>query len=204
MWARDVEGAEPERGAQGVSRRRFISLAAAAVAAASSVERLLAGAASERCLAFTHCHTGERLSVTYCDSGWYRPEALAQVDHFLRDFRTGEVKPIDPGLLDILHDVKLATSSRTPFQVISGYRSEATNEMLREHGSGVASRSLHLAGRAIDVRLGDVATLRLRDAALRLGRGGVGYYAGPDFVHLDTGRVRAVVSAQPLVARLAG
>ncbi len=187
------------RAGQGtVSRRRFLALAStASLLALARPDRLL-GLDSvplrldsePRRLELDHCHTREKLSVTYCEAGCYLPEALERVDHFLRDFRTGEVHAIDPRLLDILHELGRATASKAPFQVISGYRSPTTNEMLRERGSGVASRSLHMSGKAIDVRLGDVPTRVLRDTALRLGRGGVGYYPGPDFVHVDTGRVR--------------
>jgi uncharacterized protein YcbK (DUF882 family) len=173
-----------------LSRRTFIAWAAASVAAAAVATELAASDGMERSLTFSSCHTGERLAVTYCEAGCYLPSALEEVNHFLRDFRTGEVKAIDPRLLDVLHEVKLATGARASFNVISGFRSASTNAMLRENTSGVSAHSLHMVGKAIDVRLSDVATPRLRDAALRLGRGGVGYYAGPDFVHLDTGRVR--------------
>jgi len=173
-----------------LTRRRFLWLAATASAAVAVLPKRLGATTAEKTLDFDHCHTGEALSVTYCEQGCYLPEALERIDHFLRDFRTGEVKPIDPQLLDILHDLKEATATRKPFQVISGYRSASTNAMLREHGSGVAAHSLHMAGKAIDIRLSDVPTASLRDAALHLARGGVGYYQGPDFVHVDTGRVR--------------
>ena len=112
------------------------------------------------------------------------------MNHFLRDFRNGEVHPIDPQLLDQLHRVASATGSKTSYEVISGYRSPATNRALHERSSGVATRSLHLEGRAIDVRLPGVPLADLRDAALSLAAGGVGYYPGSRFVHLDTGRPR--------------
>ena len=112
------------------------------------------------------------------------------MNSFLRDFRTGDQHAIDPALYDLLNDLRLATGTRSPFHVISAYRSPRTNSMLREHGGGVAKGSLHLQGRAIDVRLADVSSVSLRDAAVELRRGGVGYYRGPDFVHVDTGRVR--------------
>ena len=146
-------------------------------------------AARVRELAFANLHTGERLEVAYCERGEYKPEALAHLDHLLRDHRTGEVHPIDPALFDLLHDVRAATGGRV-FEVISGFRSAATNQMLRAQSGGIAEQSLHLVGKAIDVRLRGVASARLRRAALRLARGGVGFYPGPDFVHLDTGRVR--------------
>lgn len=142
-----------------------------------------------RALAFSQLHTGERLEVVYAEQGHYLPEALEHLDHLLRDHRTGEVHPIDPALFDLLYDVREATGGGV-FEVISGYRSPATNQMLRAHSGGIAQNSLHLQGKAIDVRLRRVETRLLRRAALALRRGGVGYYPGPDFVHLDTGRVR--------------
>jgi uncharacterized protein YcbK (DUF882 family) len=118
-------------------------------------------------------------------------DALARIDWFLRDFRTGESRAIDPALLDQLQQVAAATGTRALFDVISGCRSPATNEFLRRTGGGgVAAHSLHLDGRAIDVRLGDVALGDLRDAAMSLRAGGVGFYPQSQFVHLDTGRAR--------------
>jgi uncharacterized protein YcbK (DUF882 family) len=128
--------------------------------------------------------------VPYVAAGGYRTEGLASLSTFLRDHRTGDEHPIDPALFDILNDLRLATGTRNPFQVISCYRSPRTNAMLRGKSRGVASGSLHLQGRAIDVRLADVGSASLRDAAIELARGGVGHYRGPDFVHVDTGRVR--------------
>jgi uncharacterized protein YcbK (DUF882 family) len=143
-------------------------------------------------LSFFHTHTSDRLTIPYFADGTYLPEALARLDRFLRDHRTGEEHPIDAALFDLLHELRLATRTRGPFQVISCYRSPATNTRLRSApASGVARGSLHLQGRAIDVRLGDVTSAVLRDAALGLRRGGVGYYRASDFVHVDTGRVRA-------------
>jgi uncharacterized protein YcbK (DUF882 family) len=173
------------------ARRSFLrGLAGAVAVAACAPARLLAGSKEERLLSLVHTHTGERLTVPYFADGTYLSEGLAALDGFLRDFRTGETHPIEPALFDLLNDLRLATGTRRPFQVISAYRSPRTNAMLREHGRGVAGGSLHLQGRAIDVRLADVETASLRDAALELSRGGVGYYRGPDFVHVDTGRVR--------------
>jgi uncharacterized protein YcbK (DUF882 family) len=145
--------------------------------------------AAERSLTFHHLHTGERLHVTYRVAGAYVPESLAHVDWLLRDFRTGEVHSIDPRLLDTLYALTVACDCET-FEIISGYRSPRTNAMLRKASDGVASHSLHMEGRAIDIRVTGLGTARLRDAALALGRGGVGYYPRSDFVHLDTGRFR--------------
>lgn len=146
-------------------------------------------AVRERRLAFYHTHTDERLQVTYLADGRLIPESLAQVNYLLRDFRNDEVHPIDPDLLDTLHQVCGLCGGGT-FEIISGYRSPETNQLLRKRSRGVARASFHLQGRAIDIRLSGFDTARLRDAALTLQRGGVGYYASSDFVHLDTGRVR--------------
>lgn len=146
---------------------------------------------SPRALSFHHTHTDERCSVLYYENGRYLDDGLAEVDHLLRDFRTDEVHPIDPALLDILHTLQRATESRGRFEVISGYRSPTTNAMLRKTSRGVAKKSLHLQGRAIDVRLSDLDVSRLHKAALALKRGGVGYYGKSRFVHLDTGRIRS-------------
>jgi len=185
------EAPEADRHPSAGSRRELLrGLGAFSLFAAAAPGRLLADTRQERVLALVNTHTHERLSVPYFGNGAYLPEGLDRLKHLLRDHRTGDAHPIDPGLFDLLHDLRLATGTRTPFQVISGYRSAATNAHLREASGGVASRSLHMDGRAIDVRLGDVSTASLRDAALELRRGGVGYYRGSDFVHLDTGRVR--------------
>ena len=144
-----------------------------------------------RSLAFSHTHTGERLSITYAVGDRYLPEALRALEHLLRDHYNGAVGSIDPRLLDQLHALRAALGPSQAFEVISAYRSPATNERLRRtRGGGVASRSLHLDGRAIDVRLPGVELADLRDAALDLRAGGVGFYPRERFVHLDTGAVR--------------
>jgi uncharacterized protein YcbK (DUF882 family) len=172
------------------TRRIFLRGLAALAGAAMAPKALLASPRDERVLSFFHTHTNERLTVPYFADGEYLPESLTTLRTFLKDFRTGEEHAIDPALFDVLNDLRLATGTRSPFHVISGYRSPSTNEMLREHGGGVARGSMHLAGRAIDVRLSDKSSALLRDAAIELGRGGVGYYRISDFVHVDTGRVR--------------
>jgi uncharacterized protein YcbK (DUF882 family) len=143
-----------------------------------------------RDLSFYHTHTGKSLTVVYRDADTYLPDALDQIENFLKDFRSGQRHPIDPELLDVLYELKTRSGSSEPFEVISAYRSPATNTMLRNNSSGVAEGSLHLQGRAIDVRLPGVALRRLREIALELERGGVGFYPGSDFIHVDTGRVR--------------
>jgi uncharacterized protein YcbK (DUF882 family) len=173
-----------------ISRRQFVTVLGSAVPFRAEVAGLFAQALSPRALDFTHTHTGERLSVEYFRSGAYLPDALATVNHFLRDFRTEEEHAIDPDLLDLLHGLTGLTQTMRPFQVISGYRSPVTNEMLRHRSEGVAAGSLHMQGLAIDIRLADIPLAKLRQAAVSVGRGGVGYYPASDFVHVDTGRVR--------------
>jgi uncharacterized protein YcbK (DUF882 family) len=148
------------------------------------------GAAEDRTLSFVHTHTRERITVTYWSDGAYRDAALADLRQFLRDFRTGDSHDMDAALFDILYALKQETGTTEPFQVISAYRSPRSNSMLRSAGRGVAEGSLHMQGRAMDIRLADVKSSRVRDVALELKRGGVGYYAKSDFVHVDTGRVR--------------
>ncbi len=126
-----------------LSRRQFVVAIAAAAPILAASRSALAAVAPSRALDFLHTHTGERLSIEYFDQGRYLPDALTTVNHFLRDFRTGDVHVIDPALLDLLHGLTRATGTNTPFQVISGYRSPATNEMLREHSEDVAKNSLH-------------------------------------------------------------
>jgi uncharacterized protein YcbK (DUF882 family) len=144
----------------------------------------------ERSLSFYHTHTQKTLEVTYSVDGEYVESALAEVNDFLADFRSGAAIVIDPELLDLVYDVRASLGSNGTFEVISAYRSPETNEMLRNLGRGVAKKSQHLLGKAIDVRLRNVDSVDLRDAAIKIKRGGVGYYAKSDFVHIDTGRVR--------------
>ena len=141
-------------------------------------------------IAFLNLHTDERLDIEYFRHGAYRPEALTAIEVLLRDFRTGERHVIDPHLLDYLVDVAHSLDAEPAFSVISGYRSARTNAGLRERSSGVAQHSLHMEGRAIDVRMVHVDCAKLAAHALNLQRGGVGYYRASDFVHLDTGPFR--------------
>lgn len=148
-----------------------------------------AWAAAPRAISLYHTHTGERFDAVYFDDGEYLPDAIAEISHLLRDFRTGEVCAFDARLFDTLHALNLACGDGT-YEVVSAYRSEQTNAMLRRQSKRVASNSLHISGRAIDVRLPGRDTRRLREAALALQTGGVGYYPRSNFVHLDTGPVR--------------
>lgn len=150
----------------------------------------VAGPCANASLSFYHIHTAESLDVTYREQGRIVPAALAELDHLLRDFRTNEAIPIDVGLLDTLTLLYDGFGCRGRYEIISGYRSPRTNSALRHATTGVAQNSHHMYGRAIDVRLVGTATSVLRDAAVDLARGGVGYYPDSNFVHLDTGRVR--------------
>ena len=142
-------------------------------------------------LRFFNTHTGERLDIVYRYANAYDPDALAQLDHYLRDSRTGEVHTYDPRVFDLLHDLIAALGRpNAEIDVICGYRTFWSNEYLRTHGHRVAQHSLHMRAMAIDIRVQGIPTAKLRDAALALHRGGVGYYADSDFVHVDVGRVR--------------
>lgn len=143
-------------------------------------------------LSFDHTHTHEKISLIYSIAGDHIDTALARLNHFLRDHYSGKVGAMDPSLFDVLHRIQLALKTQTSFQVISGYRSPETNQKLRTtRGGGVAKRSLHMDGKAIDVRLPGVPLDELRDAALSLKAGGVGFYPRSQFVHIDTGKVRS-------------
>jgi uncharacterized protein YcbK (DUF882 family) len=165
-------------------------IALATIGAVLSLATEPALSIDERRLSFYHTPTGKSLEVVYARGGEYIEPALDSIEHFLSDFRTGDSRTIDPELLDLIHDLRESLGSDATFEVISAYRSPATNDMLRGRSSGVARNSQHVVGKAIDVRLQGVETERLRDAAIALARGGVGYYEASDFVHVDTGRVR--------------
>ncbi len=142
-------------------------------------------------LHFFHTHTGERLNIVYRNGEGYDPESLARLNSYLRDHRTGDVHEYDPRVFDLLHDLLTALGNPDlEIDVVCGYRTPWSNEFLRTHGHGVARHSLHMQAMAIDIRVPGVPTAQLRDAALALHRGGVGYYAASDFVHIDVGRVR--------------
>ena len=136
-----------------------------------------------------HAKPNPEVVHNYVD-GEYDTSALSKLNHFLRDFRTGDETEMDSGVFDILFDIQQDSGSTGVYHVISAYRSPTTNDMLRSKSDGVARNSQHLLGKAIDVRLTDLDTDKLRDVALSLKRGGVGYYSESDFVHVDTGRVR--------------
>jgi len=145
----------------------------------------------ERRLSFVHTHTGERLSRVYWAEGNYLPEVLNEFNFLMRDFRNGEVMAMDRNLLDLLASLQTRLDRPCDFHIISAYRSPQTNDMLRANSNGVARHSMHLDGKAMDIRVPGVRLANLHQSALDLQAGGVGYYPGSDFVHVDTGRVRS-------------
>ncbi len=158
------------------------SLACPAVVTANTGRRVL----------FMHnLHTGDSLRTVYWADGMYVPEGLAGLNTLLRDHRANAVGAIDPQLFDQVFTLYRLTGSSESFNIISGYRTPGTNAMLNKKSSGVAKKSLHMKGMAIDLRLPGVATSRLRETAISMRAGGVGYYRKSDFIHMDTGRVRS-------------
>lgn len=166
--------------------------AAASLLPAHALAAITAPATGARRLQFLNTHTGDRFSQAYWENGAYVPGAMAEIKHVMRDHRSNETHDIDPRLLDELHNLNGLVGASAPYQIISGYRSPATNAMLHENSDGVATHSLHMEGRAIDIRMQGVDLSRLHDAALSMRSGGVGHYpsAGSNFIHVDTGRVR--------------
>lgn len=180
------------------SRRRFLQqmacgtlLAMSGSGIASAAVRHVYGDYPEhKMLALENLHTGDSLKLTYFEQGRYIKDALQEINYLLRDYHTDDIHPIDPSLVDQLYDLKQTLGISKPIHVISGYRSPDTNAHLRKQSHRVAKHSLHMQGRAIDIRIEGVATKTIRNAALAMGRGGVGYYPYANFVHLDTGEVR--------------
>ena len=189
----------PFRSPEAPGRRQFLRLGAAALslpfltplAAFASPHTAAEPLPPDRVLEFYNTHTGESAAVEYCLQGCLVPESLKKIDYILRDHRTGEIKAIDTGLLNLLNTLARTISTEAPFHVISGYRSPDTNAYLRTNsGGGVAAKSLHLLGKAIDIRVPGVDLRVLYRAAVGLRGGGVGIYPGSDFIHVDVGRVR--------------
>lgn len=178
------------------SRRKFLrQLAGGALLAVSGSDVVSAAARqvyapSYKIIALENNNTGDKLNLMYYERGHYVRDALQEISHLFRDFHTGEVHPIDPLLLDQLHDLKQALGIYKPFEVISGYRSPDTNANLRRQSHRVAKHSLHMEGRAIDIRVQGLDTRHIKNAAIAMARGGVGYYPDANFVHLDTGEIR--------------
>lgn len=183
-----------------LNRRSFLGLGAAtlggviipALVSPASAANFKGGVISEgaRRLAFRNTHTGESFSGVYRVGNKYLPDAFKQINMVMRDFRTNQVYAMDPRVIDIIYTVHRMTGQHKPFEIISGYRSPKTNQMLRGKSSGVAKKSYHMKGQAIDLRMKDFSTKRIRDIAISLRAGGVGYYSKSDFIHVDTGDVR--------------
>lgn len=145
---------------------------------------------AEKSLSFYNTHTGESLTTTFWAEGVYIPESLNAINHILRDHRSGTAAQMDVELFDLLHSIRSNLGSREPFHIISGYRSPASNATLRDHSAGVAKKSLHMEGKAIDLNIPGANLADIRKVAMNLKQGGVGYYPASDFVHVDVGRVR--------------
>lgn len=179
---------------RGLSRRDFVQLGWVTTIAAAVPGLLSARTRTahpiEKALAFYNLHTGEQLKTIYWAKGRYVPGALKDINWILRDYRCNKVKPIDMRLLDLLHALDGRLETRQPFHIICGYRSPATNEYLRKHSRGVAKHSMHIEGKAVDIRIPGCRLRALQRAALALHDGGVGIYPVSDFVHVDVGRVR--------------
>jgi uncharacterized protein YcbK (DUF882 family) len=141
-------------------------------------------------VSFRNMHTDESFSGVYRVGHKYLPEAFERINLVLRDFRSGDVFPIDPRTIDLLSVLQQKAGANTPFDVLSGYRSPKTNMMLRASSEGVARRSLHMTGQAVDLHIPNYSLAQLRDVARSLRMGGVGYYPKSNFVHVDTGQVR--------------
>lgn len=150
----------------------------------------IGGNATHKTIALQNTTTGDSLNVTYFEKGRYLPDALHEINHLYRDHLTDEVHPVDTALLDQLHELQSTLGIQRQIHVICGYRSPFTNAHLRRNSRGVARNSLHMEGRAIDIRISGVESRTIRDAAMSMARGGVGYYPGSNFVHLDTGDFR--------------
>lgn len=182
---------QSEAQAVDAGRRRILRMAAGCAAGLFSAPLLAVPTREkDRKIALFNTHTGESLQAVYRANGKYVPETLREINRILRDHRNDKVSRIDPDLLDQLYNLRKKFDSGKPFHIISGYRSPESNAEMHENSSGVAKRSLHLEGRAIDVRLPGIKLSQLKRAALAMKQGGVGYYPKSDFVHLDTGKVR--------------
>jgi uncharacterized protein YcbK (DUF882 family) len=189
MRMKNVFSTDPTAGLLG--RRAVLRFGLAGIAGLASSPALAAlSAPPERSISLHNLHTGETIRTTFWADGVFQPAALRDIDFVLRDFRTGDVTEIDRELLVVLHELTRVTDVKATFEVISGYRSPKTNAALASSSTGVAKKSLHMQGMAIDVRLPGLPLRHLRDAAKELKAGGVGYYPKSNFVHVDTGRVR--------------
>ena len=183
---------------QSINRRRFIGnfirmtgiAAATATLAPASALAMLTAPATPRRLKFYNLHTSDQLDIVYFEKGRYIPQALAEINYILRDYRQNVVKPISPALLDLVVAIRRKLNTDAEVAIISGYRTPETNAMLAAHSDGVARHSLHMDGLALDWRVPGRTLEQLHRVALAIRGGGVGYYPSSDFVHVDVGRVR--------------
>lgn len=174
-----------------ICRRTVIMMGAAQLTMGlAPVSALARSGTGARSLAFNNLHTGEKDRVDYWVDGAYQPDALARIDHLLRDFRTGDVYPMDRRLLDMLYVLRRTIGTDREFELISGYRSPKTNSRLQQNSGGVATYSLHMLGMAADIRLPGINLKALHRSARHMRAGGVGFYPQSGFVHVDVGRVR--------------
>jgi uncharacterized protein YcbK (DUF882 family) len=175
-------------------RRRFLQLLTAGSVAAVGFPSVSFASSPRnflpRELSFHNTHTGEKVSLTYFEEGQYLTDALQEIDNLFRDHRSGDIRPIDPNLLNLLYKLQETLEITKPFHIISGYRSPESNADLYARHDGVARNSLHMVGKAVDIRIEGVDCRHIRNAALSLQQGGVGYYPSSDFVHVDTGLIR--------------
>lgn len=177
-----------------IDRRKFIRMglitAAAVVIPGNALSSVVEPVSGVRDLHFYNVSTHEDLKVIYWKEGGYIPEALDEINHIFRDFRTGKVKAIKKELLDLLFNVRKNINADSPFHIISGYRSPGSNAILRKHNKSVARNSLHMYGKAVDIRVPGFSLRTLRREAMKLEQGGVGYYPRARSVHIDIGEVR--------------
>ncbi|HDH34067.1 MAG TPA: DUF882 domain-containing protein [Nitrospirae bacterium] len=177
-----------------IDRRKFIRMglitAAATVIPCNALASVYESASDVRELHFYNLYTYEDLKITYWREGWYIPEALSDINHIFRDIRTGKVKAINKELLDLLFNIRKKINVDAPFQIVSGYRTPQSNAILRKLKKGVAKNSLHMYGKAVDIRVPGFSLRTLRREAKKLELGGVGYYPQAHFVHVDVGEVR--------------
>jgi uncharacterized protein YcbK (DUF882 family) len=180
--------------ATGFTRRDFLARAGLAAAGAlllPSAEAIAKSFSRERTLSLHNVNTDEDLTIVCCPEQYYDRRLIQRFSHFLRDHRSDEIRVMDPALIDLLYAISAFTGSTGTFKVISGYRSPETNSWLRKISHGVAEHSMHIEGKAVDIRMTDVDTRTIQRVALALQQGGVGYYPRADFVHLDTGKIRS-------------
>jgi uncharacterized protein YcbK (DUF882 family) len=177
-----------------LTRRKLLKVGLAGFAGiAASFAGILPAAARETIgytISIKNAHTGEVFKGVYRVGGYYVPRAFRQINHIMRDHYNGDAHPIDPRLVDVLAKLQKRCDCSEPLTVLSGYRSPATNAMLRRSSGNVAQNSYHMKGQAADIRVPGSPASTVRQVALTLAAGGVGYYPRREFIHVDTGDVR--------------